>query len=116
MARFTANNDNTGRLLKLAEASVAYAATIAVTPNASKTYFNVAQLTGNATINATVSNCEINDEVVFTFSADGSNRTVTFGTGLNASATIVVAASKNATTSFVFNGTTFVETGRAIGA
>lgn len=116
MARFSENNDNTGRLLRLAESDVAYAATIAVTPNASKTYYHVAQLTGNATINATVSSCEKGDEVVFLFSADASNRTVTFGTGLNASATIVVAANKNATTSFVYNGTTFVETGRAIGA
>lgn len=116
MARFSENDDNTGRLLKLAEVDVAYAATIALTPNASKTYYNVAELTGNATINGTVSSSEVGDEVVFMFDADGTNRTVTFGTGLAASATLVVAADKVATASFVFNGTTFIETGRAIEA
>jgi hypothetical protein len=116
MARFTENADNTGRLLKLAEVTAAYAATIAIVPNASKTFVNVAELTGAATINATVTDCVVNDELVFTLLADGTGRTVTFGTGLNASATIAVTADKNATVSFVYNGTTFVETGRAIGA
>jgi hypothetical protein len=50
------------------------------------------------------------------FLADGTGRTVTFGTGFAPSATLAITASKHASASFVFNGALWMETGRAIQA
>ncbi len=109
------NQDNTGRVITYDYKEPAYAATISVTPTKSITYVNVAQLTGALTLNTVVTSCVAGCTLVLLFKADGTNRTVTLGTGLTSSAaTIVVTASKNASVSYVFNGVAFVETGRAI--
>lgn len=116
-SRFSENNDNTGRLLNFEEFTPAYAATIALTPNASETFVNPAQLTGNAVINLTVTNCKIQDKLVIVLNSDGSARTVTLGTGMaGAAATIVCGADLKATISFIFDGTAFIETARSVGA
>ncbi len=93
--------------------SPAYGATIAIAPTVKTTKYFVAQLTGAATINATVTGLVQGDVVVLAFSADGTNRTVTFGTNFQSSATLTVTANKYGTASFIFNGTYLVETGRA---
>lgn len=98
-------------LFPLAEVlAPAYAATIAVAVKQMDTFVQPAELTGNATINLTV-----NDQVTpgaklhLKLDADASNRTVTLGTGFDAGlATIVVAATKVAFLSFVYDGTAFV--------
>lgn len=109
------NQDSTGRVVTYDYKEPAYAATISVTPNASVTYVNVAQLTGALTLNTVVTNCKVADRLTLIFKSDGTNRTVTLGTGLTSSAaTIVVTASKNASVSYVFNGVAFVEIGRAV--
>ena len=100
-----ANQDTTGRVITQDYQAPDYAATIAVTPTAQFTCFNVAQLTGAATVTATVTNMYIGDEVTFLFAADGTNRIVTFGTNFVSSGTVTVTASKKATVKGVFDGT-----------
>jgi plastocyanin len=112
--RFTENDDNSGRLLKLAYLTPAYAATLAIAPNASKTIYKVA-LTGNMTVNVTETDCAIGDEIVFLFTTDGA-RTVTFGTNMKPSATLVSGASKETSATFMYDGANFVETARAVAA
>lgn len=110
------NQDQTGRVIKFDFKTPAYGATIAVHPNASKTIVKVAQLTGAATITASTVDAYAGDELIFLFAADGTGRTVTFGTGLKPSATLAVTASKFGSASFMFDGTNWIETGRAITA
>lgn len=109
-------DDNTCRVLQNSYAEPAYAATIALTPNAAYTYYNFAALTGAATVNLTTTNCKVNDEIVMLFKNDGTTRTVTLGTGMSVSAsTIAVTAAKFSSITFIYNGTTFVEIGRSVG-
>ena len=89
----------------------AYAATLAVDLGADETYLIPAQLTGAMTINATITEAEAGDQLTVIVNADGTARTVTFGTGLNAAA-IVAAINLKAAVNFVHDGTEFVEVGR----
>ncbi len=91
--------------------SKAYAATIAADVTNSETIINVAQLTGAATLNLTVdAEVAVGARLTVKLEADGTARTVTWGTGFTAVA-YQVAISKKATASFVFDGATFVSTG-----
>jgi hypothetical protein len=91
--------------------SKAYAATIAVDIKNSETVVKVAQLTGAATINATLSaELPVGSVLTVELEADGTARTVTWGTGFTGVA-YQVAISKKAVASFKFTGTTFVSTG-----
>lgn len=110
------DQDTTGRTLTYALLSPAYAATIALVVNAFKTFCQYALLTGALTTTANTTGNYIGDTLVCLFLADGTNRTVTFSTGFAPSATLVVTASKRASCSFVWDGTAWVETGRAIQA
>jgi hypothetical protein len=111
------NEDNTGNIVTNQYQALAYAATIALKLFAARTVVKVAQLTGALTITAETTRPYIGDELTILFSADGTNRTVTLSTGLvGSAATIVVTASKQASYTAVFDGTSWVETGRAIGA
>lgn len=118
MARFgiSKNEDNTGRVLTLNYVKPAFASTISVNLNASKTFVEPAQLTGAVTINAVVTNTQEYDECQFILSADGTNRVVTFGTNFKTSGTVTVTASKFATVKFVFNGDYWLEVSRTITA
>jgi len=118
MARFgiAKNEDNTGRVLTHDYKKPAYASTLSVALNASKTFVEPAQLTGAVTINAVVTSCQEYDEAQFIFSADGTNRVVTFGTNFKTSGTVTVTASKYATVKFVFDGTYWLEVSRTITA
>lgn len=111
-----ANQDNTLRASTQDAKAVAYAATIAIVPSESQNLFQVAQLTGAATINATVTQLYIGDIVRILLSADATNRVVTFGTGFVSAGTVTVTASKAAFVDFMFNGAALQEMGRAITA
>lgn len=118
MARFgiLPNEDNTGRVITNDIKEPAYASTISLTPNASKTYVNPAVLTGAMTINCVDTLCQKYDEITFILKSDTTSRTVTFGTNFVSAGTIAPAISKSASISFVYDGTNFVEKGRALQA
>lgn len=113
-----AGQDKTGRIATFSQSSVAYATPIAVVPTEMYNLVKVAQLTGALTMTANVSLAStcIGDTVDFIFSADGTNRVVTFSTGFSTSGTLTVTASKKATASFTFDGATWVETNRTVTA
>ena len=75
-----------------------------------------AQLTGAMTINATVTNLEQGQEVLFHFGTDGTQRIVTFGTNCKASGTVTIPASKGAVVRAVFDGTYLLVYAREIWA
>lgn len=110
--------DSTGAGLVHKTSAPAYAATLALTPDAYKTHYRVAQLTGAMTINLTVTESHEDDIILFSFSEDSNSggRVVTFGTGFESAGTLTVAEDKYATAMFVFNGTSFIEVSRAITA
>lgn len=73
-----------------------------------------AELTGAMTINADVSNLEQGDLVIFHFTSDATGRTVTYGTGFaGTAATQAVTLSKDANSTWVFDGTALREISRA---
>ena len=123
-ARFTGvkNADNTGSAISKGFQSVAYGATIALTvkPFDCYTLVQVAQLTGALTMTAGVGSATlppfVGDEMQILFSADATNRVVTFSTGFQTSGTVTVTASKTATVKFIFNGTAWQEMGRVVTA
>lgn len=55
-------------------------------------------------------------KIVLIIAVDGTQRTATFGTNLNASATMVIPASKVGVIQFVSDGTAWREMGRSINA
>ena len=89
-----ANQDNTLRAMTQDAKAVAFASTIAIVPIQSDNLFQVAQLTGAATINAVISDLYIGDKVRVLLSADSTTRVVTFGTGFVSAGTVTVPASK----------------------
>jgi len=112
----TPSDDNTGRVITYSYYNPAYASTIAVAPNASSTSYIVQQLTGALTLTASTGAALPLDKITFVFSSDSTNRVVTFGTGFSSSGTLTVTASKKATASFVYDGTSFVELSRTVTA
>ena len=112
----TPNDDNTGRVITYSYYNPAYASTLLVAPDASSTTYLVQQLTGAVTISASTGNAVPLDVITFLFNADSSNRAVTFSTGFSTAGTLTVTASKKASASFMFDGTSFVEVSRAITA
>lgn len=109
------NNSYEGKGIK--SYTQAYAATSTpVLKPAFKQIVAYAQLTGAMTINADVTALKQWNTVVFHFSSDGTSRTVTFGTGFVATATIAPAISKDARIEFEFDGTALREVTRWVGA
>lgn len=87
----------------------AYAATLSVTTSKVSTVVIPGQLTGALTINMVLTGAVAGDSLRFAFSADGTDRVVTFGTGLKSSGTLTVAASKFGAAEFLYDGTEFVQ-------
>lgn len=110
------NSDNTDRILTNEYIAPVYAATIALKLSAAQTTVKVGLLTGALTMTAETVRPQIGDLLSILFLADATARTVTFGTGFAPSATLVVAISKRASGTFIFDGVSWVETGRAIQA
>ena len=118
MPRFglTKSDDNTGRVLNFAKLTPAYAASVTIVPNAFKTFVLPADLTGALSLVATVTSSQDCDELVCVFKASAANRIVTFSTGFASAGTLTVLSGKSGSVSFIFNGTAFVEKGRALEA
>jgi hypothetical protein len=110
--------DNTSRIITNAHQMTAYAASVAITTTYANTVVNMAQLTGALTLTIGTGTTDTapyaGDTVRFLFAADGTNRVVTFSTGFQSAGTVTVTASKYGTVAFMFNGTTWVETGRTV--
>lgn len=95
---------------------IAYAASIAITPQtAFSQHISFAQLTGNLSLTATLTNLNMFDEVNLYFSCDGTIRTITFSTGFTPAGTLALAINKDAVATFVFDGTVLREKSRSIG-
>lgn len=88
----------------------AYGATLAVNVAKKETFLQPAELTGNTTINLTIDAAlPVGSKLHLKLDADGTNRTVTLGTGFDAGlASVVVAATKVAFVTFTYDGTAFV--------
>ena len=109
-------NDNTGRVLTYALKTVTTTtatATLYQKVNAYKTIIKVGPVNSAITDSVNVTNAYVGDEIVFIFSAGATGSTITFGNHMVPSATMVVDASSKATVSFIFDGTAWIETGRA---
>ena len=111
--RFTVNNDNTGRLLRMDYQAPSYAATLALVLNAGYTLVKPGTLTGALTINANVTDAAIGDRVQFLFKCDGTSRTVTYGTNFKSAGTHALNINDEGSSVFIFDGTNFVEESRA---
>jgi hypothetical protein len=87
-----------------------YAATLAVTVKHMDTFVQPEELTGAVTLNLTIdSQVTAGAKLHLKLDADGTNRTVTLGTGFDASAAdITVTANTVVFKSFVYDGTAFV--------
>ena len=109
-----AGQDKTLRTVTQDAQQVAYATPLAIVPTEGINLVQVAQLTGALTITANVTSLYIGDVVRLMFSADATNRVVTFSTGFVSAGTVTVTASKFAFVDFIFNGTSLHETGRAV--
>lgn len=121
-ARFSSavNADNTDRIRTNEYLAPAYATPLAVTPTKSYTLVKPGALTGALTITAGVGSSTtppyVGDRLEFLFSASGADRIVTFSTGFSTAGTLTVVSAKKGSASFVFDGATWVEVGRALTA
>lgn len=91
---------------------ITYAATKTLAPTQEETTYNFAQLTGAITISVTITPCYTSDRMICMFSADATNRIVTFSTGFSSRGTLTVLASGRASIEFIFNGTNWQEVSR----
>lgn len=122
-ARFTgaANKDNTDRLTFNDFQNPTYAASIAtvIKPQASNTLVHIT-LTGALTLTINVGSATtppyVGDQVTYLIKSDASIRVVTFSTGFQPAGTLSTVASKTVSATFMFDGTGWQETGRAIQA
>jgi hypothetical protein len=105
----TKNQDNTGRVLTYGYSAPAYAASIAIKPNAYETTVKFATLTGALTLTSTNTSCYAADKLSLIFVADGTNRVVTFSTGFASGGNITVNSGTTMTVNFAFNGSGWVQ-------
>lgn len=114
------SDDNTSRVITNAYLNPDYAATIDLIPFAAKTVVKVAALTGALSITIGVGTSStppyVGDTIEFLFAASGADRIVTFSTGFSKSGTLTVVNAKYGSASFMFDGVSWVETGRALTA
>lgn len=121
------NQDNTARLFKNDYQTPAFASSIALAIEgwAAKTIVQPATLTGIVTFTANVADPLsgdaangpfLGDEIEFYLVSDGTSRVVTFSTGFLPTGTLSVTTAKFAKISFKFNGTGWLESGRAVSA
>lgn len=110
----TVSKDNTGRVLTYGYSAPAYAATLSVTPNFYELIYAPVTLTGNVTINATLTSAKVGDKMFCLFTSDATGRVITFGAGFASSGTLTLILSKKGSASFVYDGSKYVEIGRAV--
>ena len=108
------SKDNTGAVLSYDLTAPTYTATLTVAPKVFNLTVKPGTLTGAMTINATETSSFRGDHLTFIFTSDGTGRVVTFGTNFISAGTLTLVASKQATASFIYDGTNYVEVSRAI--
>ena len=114
------NQDNTGRVATYDTQTPAYAATLNITTSAYDTLVVPGTLTGAMTVNVGVGSSTtapyVGDTLQLLFkNTSGSTQTVTLGTGVSVSATtLAIPTTKKGAIYLVFDGATWVETGRAV--
>ena len=104
--------DNTFLMTSKEAKTITYASTVTVTPTQEKTIYNFAQLTGAISIVAKITQAYTGDEITCIFHADGSDRVVTFSTGITSAGTFTIPASTYSLAQFVFNGVAWEEISR----
>ncbi|MFX1704594.1 hypothetical protein PV783_11605 [Chitinophaga sp. CC14] len=116
--RFTPgpNQDNTFRTVTQDYKAPAYAASIKITASQQDTLVVPATLTGAVTFTADTTLPFIGDKMRILLKADATSRVATFGTGFSSAGTLTLAISKEGYIEFIFNGTAWVEMGRALTA
>lgn len=102
----TASGDNTGRVITYGYVAPVYAATYNIVPKYYETTVKMGTLTGALTLTSSITQSYAADKLSIVFTADGTNRVVTFSTGFASGGNITVNASTTMTVNFVFNGTT----------
>jgi hypothetical protein len=102
----TSSGDNTGRVLTYGYVAPTYAATYNIVPKCYETTVKMGTLTGALTLTSSITQLYAADKLSIIFTADGTNRVVTFSTGFASGGNITVNASTTMTVNFVFNGTT----------
>lgn len=112
--RFNLNKDNTARLYDFQIEEPAYAATVDVAPDASETFVHITDIDGDLTLNINNTNAKELDKVTVILQDldDATARTITFGGDAASSGTLTINNGK-ATATFVYDGSQYVETGRA---
>jgi hypothetical protein len=108
------NQDNTGRTIVYDYQAPAYAATLSPVVTAARTTVGPVALTGAATFNPSIAQSYIGDELTTLFSNGTAGiLVVTNGANIASVGTLSVAAGKKGSITFVFDGSLWVETGRA---
>ena len=108
------NQDNTGRTITYDYQTPVFAATIAPMLVASRTTVLI-PLTGATTFNPSVAQSYIGDELTVLFgNATAGILVVTTGVNISSIGTLSVSAGKKGSATFVFDGASWVETGRAV--
>ena len=108
------NQDVTSAVLNNDYQAPAYAATLAPVLFAARTVIGPIALTGALNINPSIAQNFIGDELVLLFTnGTGGALVVTLGANVSNIGTLSVAAGKKGTIYAVFDGATWVETGRA---
>lgn len=122
-ARFTgsAGTDNTSRRAFNDYEAVTYAASVALAVKDKAAHsLKVLALTGACSLTVNVGSSTtapfVGDTLQLQLTSDGTTRTVTFSTGFLATGTFAVTTAKHAVIDFVFNGTGWLETNRAVSA
>lgn len=115
-----AGKENTSRIISNEVQSPAYAATLTLAVSKARTLVQVGQLTGAITVNVNVGNAAADDIAPFLgdtleilFSADGTNRVITFGTGFKSPGTVTCVAAKFAVAKFTYDGANWIGSGTA---
>jgi hypothetical protein len=115
--------DNTLRVLSADVQTPAYAATIPIVINSNQTLVQPAALSGACTFTVNVGTGLaddnlpfLGDTLTFLLKSVTATQTVTFGTGFASTGTLAVTLAKFAQIIFIFNGTTWVESSRAVTA
>lgn len=107
--------DVTGRVLTYDYQAPAYAATISPAITEWNTTIGPIALTGALTLNPSIANSYIGDEITAIFTnGTGGALVVTLGANVSSVGTLSVAAGKKGSVTLKFDGATWVETGRAL--
>ena len=109
-----ANQDVTSRVLTNDYQAPVFSATISPVIAAARTVIGPVALTGATTFNPSIAQSYIADEITVLFSnGTGGALVVTTGANVSSLGTLSVAAGKKGSIYMIFDGSTWVESGRA---